>query len=164
MSDWRTKPEPEPLRPGGRVKDLPEGVRQIAEVIGRWKALAFVAAIPTYPRKGGGISRSIYIPRRLHVYHPLVQAIGRLDAEKLANKFGGEIINPGAAMATRLAARDQWIFEQAARGVTAGEIAKSVNLSVRRVKGIAKAVASASGIRSNRWRVKVEIPQEEKPG
>ena len=73
---------------------LPKSVQEIANVIGRDKALLLVGALPRY--WGGQTKVVLYVPTvaRLGVAHRLVQILGWIDAVKLCKSFGGEILYP----------------------------------------------------------------------
>lgn len=78
---------------------LPASVQEIADVIGRERALYLIGQLPRYL---GGVpgkksSRPIlYVPtpQHLHDNHDLVRILGRGDAMKLCNAFPGENLQP----------------------------------------------------------------------
>ncbi len=75
---------------------LPDSVQEIADVIGRERALFLIGQLPRcYPPSGGKREQVIlYVPKRLKADHALVKLIGWKDASKLVAAFGGEILRP----------------------------------------------------------------------
>ncbi|WP_052022825.1 hypothetical protein [Ralstonia solanacearum] len=78
---------------------LPESVQEIADVIGRERALYLIGQLPTYvagakDKKSAHISFSVPKLARLRDEHQLVRILGRADAEKMCQHFGGEILYP----------------------------------------------------------------------
>lgn len=88
----------------GHRPKLPQSVQDIADVIGRDKALYLIGQLPKcqvrdnrYKHRPGstGTQRVImYVPKRLKPDHVLVRILGWQDAERLVQAFGGEIICP----------------------------------------------------------------------
>ncbi|HDR9259609.1 TPA: hypothetical protein QDB21_005631 [Burkholderia vietnamiensis] len=77
--------------------DLPKSVQEIADVIGREKALHLIRSLPTYVagKPGKRCTRvMLYVPQRLRMDHPLVQILGFEDAAKMVDNFGGECLQP----------------------------------------------------------------------
>ncbi|MDN7699462.1 hypothetical protein R0290_10055 [Burkholderia semiarida] len=78
---------------------LPASVQEIADVIGRERALYLIGQLPRYV---GGVSGKqssrviLYVPtpQRLRDDHDLVRILGRADAEALCREFGGLNLNP----------------------------------------------------------------------
>jgi hypothetical protein len=116
---------------------LPQSVIEIAEVIGRDKALHLIGSLP---RSGSRSWRvCIYIPKeRLPKEHKLVQILGWDDACKLAEAFAGEILQPSNCRSIARAVRDRRLREMYQEGIQIEEIALSLNLSIYRVKEILK--------------------------
>lgn len=73
---------------------LPPSVQEIADVIGREKALLLVGKLPASSARSW--RRIVYIPKRLNCKsgHQLVCYVGWNAAEKLVRHFGGEILQP----------------------------------------------------------------------
>ncbi|HDR9053161.1 TPA: hypothetical protein QDB02_000858 [Burkholderia vietnamiensis] len=78
---------------------LPESVQEIADVIGRERALYLIGQLPRYVGGASGKQSSrviLYVPtpQRLRDDHDLVRILGRDDAMKLCNAFPGENLSP----------------------------------------------------------------------
>ena len=71
---------------------LPESVQEIAEVIGREKALEFIGRLPTSGSRAWRVC--VYIPKRLPADHKLVEMLGWHDAKRLVDAFSGMILQP----------------------------------------------------------------------
>lgn len=113
---------------------LPESVAEIAEVIGREKALDFVRQLP---RSGSRPWRAcIYIPKRLPADHKLVQMLGWDDASKLSYAFSGMILQPSTLEAMEKAHRNRQIIRAAGEGVPIEEIADVYEMSRYRIREI----------------------------
>lgn len=114
---------------------LPQSVMEIAEVIGRDKALHLIGSLP---RSGSRSWRvCIYIPKeRLPKEHKLVQILGWDDACKLSEAFAGEILQPSNCRSIARTVRDRRIREMARDGISLDEIGANVDLSVYRVREI----------------------------
>lgn len=114
---------------------LPQSVMEIAEVIGRDKALHLIGSLP---RSGSRSWRvCIYIPKeRLPKEHKLVQILGWDDACKLSEAFAGEILQPSNCRSIARAVRDRRIREMGRHGIDADQIARDVDLSIYRVREI----------------------------
>ncbi|WP_299297463.1 hypothetical protein [uncultured Tateyamaria sp.] len=113
---------------------LPESVAEIAEVIGREKAIDFVRQLP---QSGSRPWRAcIYIPKHLPADHKLVEMLGWHDASKLAYAFSGMILQPSRLDAMEKAHRNRQIVRAAGDGVPLEEIADVYELSEYHVKDI----------------------------
>jgi hypothetical protein len=78
---------------------LPTSAQEIADVIGRERALYLVGTLPSYTagaigKKSKRISFSVPTLSRLRDDHDLVRILGRADAEKMCRAFGGENLYP----------------------------------------------------------------------
>lgn len=130
---------------------LPESVQEIADVIGRERALYLIGQLPkTYPpstRTNHGATERVilYIPKSLRVDHPLVQILGWHDAMKLVRVFGGEIMQPANCREVYRRFRDQSIGRFIRLGMTTAQVAELMGVSDRHVRNVAR-----------------EIPQEER--
>jgi hypothetical protein len=81
--------------------NLPAIVQDIADVLGRERALFLIGQLPRCvitDRSKGGCTRAerviLYVPKNLKPSHPLVRILGWVDAERLVATFGGELLNP----------------------------------------------------------------------
>lgn len=83
---------------------LPESVAELADVLGRERALFLIGQLPICyvqdkrwnQRAGSRGSRRVilYVPKRLKPDHRLVTILGWNDAQRLVDAFGGEIVCP----------------------------------------------------------------------
>jgi hypothetical protein len=113
---------------------LPESVAEIAEVIGREKALDFIRQLP---RSGSRPWRAcVYIPKRLPLDHDLVAMLGWEDARKMSYAFAGMILQPSTLQAMEKAHRNKQILRAANEGVPIEEIADTYELSRYRIREI----------------------------
>lgn len=121
---------------------LPSSVQELAEVIGRERALFLVGMLPRCymgdSRYSGAVSARVilYIPKRMRVDHELVRMMGWDDAEKLRVAFGGEILCPATCADLYRPFRDQGIRRMAGEGVPMEIIAEWFGMGPRRVKDI----------------------------
>lgn len=115
--------------------ELPESVAEIADVIGREKALEWIGSLP---RCGSRKWRKcVYVPKRLdRVDHPLVRALGWEDANKVVRAFSGMILQPSNCRFIARGIRNQRILEMDDAGIPIKDIAIGVDLSRRQVKEI----------------------------
>jgi hypothetical protein len=130
---------------------LPASVEEIAEVIGRERALYLIGRLPRcFPPSGGGREQVImYVPKRLKPNHRLVQILGWRDAERLAGVFGGEILKPGNCRELYRPHRDEGIVRAAADGVPVAMIAAWFDVSTRHVQNVLRENAQEEGARPN---------------
>lgn len=132
---------------------LPKSVQEIADVIGRERALYLIGQLPTCEiidsRTGGrgGRRPMLYVPttRRLTPDHTLVRILGWNDAERLCNVFGGEILQPASCADIYRRFRDAEIIRMVREGMTVPQAAEVVGITDRQARNIAR-----------------EIPQEER--
>jgi hypothetical protein len=132
------------------LNDLPESVREIAEVIGREDALRLVGQLPTcYAGNDGKKSNRVimYVPKRLAPDHKLVEILGWNVAMKLVRHFGGEILQPANCNHLKARLRNRRILEMLGEGVPDSFVADEMEVTVRYV----------------RYLRHMENPQEEKP-
>jgi hypothetical protein len=117
---------------------LPGVVQDIADVIGRERALFLVGMLPRYVRRDqrGGEQVDLYVPRRLTPEHRLVRILGWDDAERLARAFGGELLKPSICTHLYRAQRDLAILRLAGEGVPKGMLAAWFEVSERHVQNL----------------------------
>lgn len=113
---------------------LPESVQEIADVIGREKALELIGKLPACGRRSWRVV--LYVPKRLKPDHKLVQLIGWPTADKLVRHFGGEILQPSNCRCVVRAQRNERIRDLAANDNNPQQIAEQVGLSERQVRNI----------------------------
>lgn len=121
---------------------LPNSAQEIANVIGRDKALYLIGQLPTVytPDKRWPDARKkttiLYVPKRLNVTDNLVRILGWIDAEKLVREFGGMLIQPANCMGLYRPHRDANIARLYAEGLTVAMIADWFDVSTRHVKNV----------------------------
>lgn len=117
---------------------LPASVQEIADVIGRERALYLIGRLPRcYPPSGGGREQVImYVPKRLRPMHRLVQILGWRDAERLVEVFGGEILKPGNCRELYRNYRDDGILGAAEDGIPVTMIAAWFDVSTKHVRNV----------------------------
>lgn len=123
---------------------LPKSVQEIADVIGRERALYLVGRLPrctTRDKRYPGATQShvmLYVPTvsRLPLDHQLVQILGYLDAVKLCQHFGGEILQPASCIEIYRRYRDEQIARMAGEKMTPSQIAAIMCMHVQYVREI----------------------------
>ena len=116
--------------------ELPKSVQEIAEVIGRERALYLIGQLPSCGRRAWRVS--LYIPKRLPLDHPLIELIGWSDAEKLVKAFPGEILQPSTCRSIQMGYRNKSIKKLARMGMSVELLAESFTLSPRQIRNILK--------------------------
>lgn len=125
---------------------LPRSVQEIADVIGRERALYLIGQLPrcsppsTRTGKGGEQRVIMYVPteRRLKPDHILVRLLGWNDAVKLCRHFGGEILQPGNCQEIYRRFRDRHIVRMVADGIPAKMVAEWMQVTDRHVRGLVR--------------------------
>lgn len=130
---------------------LPNSVQEIADVIGRERALYLIGQLPRCVAGAPGKQSSrviLYVPklRTLPTDHYLVRILGWNDAVKMARAFGGELLQPPNCSEIYRAYRDRMVREMRMQGMTHQYIAAVMAISDRQVRNIC-----------------AEIPQQELP-
>lgn len=118
---------------------LPASVQEIADVIGRERALYLIGQLPRCIAGASGKQSArviLYVPTvaRLGAAHQLVRILGWNDAVKLCQHFGGEILQPANCSEIYRRYRDQSIRGMAAAGGTANQISAVMGVSARFVR------------------------------
>ncbi|MEP3304332.1 MAG: hypothetical protein ABJO05_20410, partial [Roseibium sp.] len=113
------------------VARLPESVQEIAEVIGRDKALEFIGKLPVSGSRSWRVC--VYIPKRISFDHKLVELLGWQDACKMVYAFSGMILQPSNCRFIHRKHRDREIMRMLNEGMAINEIADRVELSTYRV-------------------------------
>lgn len=125
------------LTPGVYVDDLPNSVREIAEVLGREKTLYMIGKLPRAKSKDHPSGMPIlYVPKSLKLDHELVKLLGWEDANKLVKAFGGEILQPAPCTSIIKAFRHKVIRDMAKRGMKQKLIAVQADVSTSMVAKI----------------------------
>lgn len=123
---------------------LPKSAQEIADVIGRERALYLIGKLPrctppsTRSSKGGEQRVMLYVPTlaRLKPDHQLVRIIGWDDAVKMCRHFGGEILQPGNCAEIYRKFRDASIIRLVGDGVPVKTVAEWMNVTDRHVRGL----------------------------
>jgi hypothetical protein len=131
---------------------LPRSVQEIADVIGRERALYLIGQLPRCVAGVEGKQSSrvvLYVPSvsRLALSHPLVRILGYLDAVKLCKAFGGEILQPANCTDIYKSYRDLMIDRYTREGMPSNQVAA--------IMGVSRETVNA--------RRRTQIPQEELP-
>lgn len=113
---------------------LPPSTQEIADVIGREKALFLIGQLKPTPGRRWRIC--LYVPRRMPLDHWLVRLLGYQDAEALRREFGGIILQPGSCSHLVREFRNREVRRMAAEGMSHAEIADAVGLSSRHVRNL----------------------------
>lgn len=121
------------------LNDLPNSVREIAEVIGREATLRLIGKLPTcYAGADGKKSTRVimYVPKRLQPDHQLVTILGWNTAQRLVRVFGGEILYPANCRAIYAKYRDEAILKMLDAGARPSLVAELMGLSERHVRNL----------------------------
>lgn len=122
------------------MRKLPGSVQQIADVIGRDRALHLIGQLPRAYDPGHPSGQVIlYVPKSLKPNHPLVRILGYLDAQRLVKAFGGEILQPASCRDIYRRFRDATIDAMLASGERPAAIAELMGVSERHVCNRARA-------------------------
>lgn len=113
---------------------LPPSTQEIADVIGREKALFLIGQLKPTPGRSWRVC--LYVPRRMPLDHWLVRLLGYQDAEELRREFGGIILQPGSCSHLVREFRNREVRRMAAEGMSHAEIADAVGLSSRHVRNL----------------------------
>lgn len=119
------------------LNDLPESVREIAEVIGRYDALRLIKQLPKTAH-GRHIAKPImYVPKSMSLSNTwacfYLTALGWDKAMRLIRAFGGEILYPANCKQFESRQRDHDIRACLAAGEDADLIATIFNVPRRHV-------------------------------
>lgn len=125
------------------LEKLPESIAEIAEVIGREKALEFIDKLPAAGRRPWRVC--VYVPKRLPADHQLVRMLGWHDARRLCCAFSGMILQPSNGRFLYREYRNRQIIRMSALGMPVREIAEAVELSTYRVREILSEQQSEKG-------------------
>lgn len=120
---------------------LPGSAQDIAEVIGRDRALYLIGKLPRcFAGYEGRKSQRVimYVPKTLKPDHQLVEILGWHDARRLVAAFGGEILNPPTCQSIYLPFRARSIVQLVSDGIPEKEVADMMGVSVRRVRDLVR--------------------------
>lgn len=127
---------------------LPRSVQEIADVIGRERALYLIGQLPRCRVKDARSPKwerdrpMLYVPalRRLTPDHVLVAILGWNDAEKLCRYFGGEILQPANCAEIYRPFRDRGIAQMVADGIPPKLVAELFNVTDRHVRTVRREI------------------------
>ncbi len=122
---------------------LPKSVQEIADVIGRERALYLIGQLPRCIAGAPGKQSSrvmLYVPTlsRLTLSHDLVRILGYNDAVRLCRHFGGEILQPANCAEIYKNYRDKTIDSMLSSGMTAVHVAAIMCMNVQYVRELAR--------------------------
>ena len=114
---------------------LPQSVQEVADVIGRERALYLVGKLP---RSMGNRERIfLYVPKKLTPDHRLVEILGWAHARMLVDEFGGIILNLAACTCVYRVHRNHHIRRMAVKEQkTPGQLAELFGMSARQIQNI----------------------------
>ena len=113
---------------------LPASVAEIADVIGRDKALFLIGQMPVAGKRPWRVC--FYVPKILPADHMLVRLLGWHDAQKLTRAFSGMILQPSNCRFLHRHHRNREIRRMHAEDMPVADIADAVELSTYRVREI----------------------------
>lgn len=122
---------------------LPGIAQEIADVIGRERALYLIGQLPRcYVGREGGKSWQVvmYVPKTLRADHPLVRIMGWPDAKALVHAFGGEILKPASCADIYRRFRDSEILALSKLKLATTYIAEVMGVSVRHVQNLLREI------------------------
>jgi hypothetical protein len=121
---------------GGNMR-LSGVVQEIADVIGRERALFLIGKLPRIYCQARGTSQGervvMYVPKQITTQHVLVRILGWNDAAKLVQVFGGEVMQPGNCSEIYRAFRDRSIVRLHKQGMPKAELARLMNVHPRTI-------------------------------
>ena len=126
------------------LSDLPPTVRELAEVIGRAAALRLVGQLPEIiAGVPGRKSRRtmLYVPKSIGPGHRLFEILGQENAEKLARRFGGEMMHPANCRSVHQRTRDEAVRRMVQDGANVATVSALMRLSRRQIRNILDAGA-----------------------
>lgn len=139
--------------------NLPRSVQEIADVIGRERALFLVGKLPRcYVEdkrsretcKGGMSERVIlYVPKVLKPDHQLVAILGWHDAQKLVQHFGGELLAPSNCGTILRAWRNAAIVDMVRQGYPNKLVAELHAVTERHVRNVLAAENPQQAVNDN---------------
>lgn len=116
--------------------ELPHSVQEVAEVIGRERALYLAGQLPRCGSRAWRRFISIPRPARLKSDHRLVQVLGWDDAQALCEVFQGENIELATCTEMIRSWRDLNVRRLAQQGNSSAELARIFGLSQRQIRNI----------------------------
>lgn len=115
--------------------ELPRTVQEIADVIGRERALFLIGQLPKLWVPSQQYHKVIlYVPKRIKPSDPLVRILGWNDASKMVQHFGGEMLHPANCEYIYRKFIHRSITRMHNEGMDAKAIAELLDVSERTVK------------------------------
>jgi hypothetical protein len=115
---------------------LPGAVQEVADVIGRERALYLVGQLPPCGKRSWRRFVSVPHPRRLKPDHQLVRILGWDDAQRLSEVFGGELLELAACSDLPRRWRDLNVRHLARQGASSAVLAHLFALSQRQIRNV----------------------------
>ncbi len=133
---------------------LPESVQEIADVIGRDRALFLVGQLPRCHQtrkhsKQSGWHVILYVPKVIKPDHQLVQILGWQDAAKMVAGFGGEILHPANCSEVYRPFRDKSALAMIEQGMSPVAVAEVLGVSERHVRNLKREKAQEAFAAAN---------------
>lgn len=138
---------------------LPASVQEIAEVIGRERALFLIGKLPRCyttdkrkreTNKGGQSERVIlYVPKQLKPDHCLVSILGWRDASRLVDAFGGELLAPANCGEILRVWRNASIADACRNGLPVAMAAEWFGVTARHVRNVLSAENPQQAVNDN---------------
>ncbi len=112
---------------GRPLYDLPEAMEPIIDAIGRSAALSLVHVYP---------GAELYIPKpdNLTEEHPLAAFLGMPLAKRLAERFGGDVLDVPVCHRMLDAARAAQVVAALHAGVSVAEVTRRFGVTIRAVR------------------------------
>lgn len=107
---------------------------ELEDILGRALALRLIGDCWRYDEKALRWRTALYVPKVLPLGHHLEALLGRDAAQRLVDRFGGEILQPPRCSDVVRDAEQRGIRELAARGLQRRHIAFLMACSVRQVQ------------------------------
>ena len=121
---------------------LPDSVQEVADVIGRERALFLVGQLPRMQYRDTRFTGTfrqklqVYVPKHLSADHPLIRLLGWDDAQRMVRAFGGEILKLATCNEIYRRFRDASILRMRREGMSTKEIAEVVGVTMRHVRNV----------------------------
>lgn len=117
--------------------DLPGTLREVAEVIGRERAMYLAGQVLHWDRQGQrGKAGWVYIPKKLEPHHRLNELVTLDEALKLVEVFGGENLTISMPAGPVRRFRNMQIQHLASEGLRPEVIAYAVGITPRQVRNV----------------------------
>ena len=118
------------------LEGLPPTVVEIAEVVGREKALRLIGSVGASGQRSWRVC--FYVPKRIPPDHHLVRVLGWDDAQRFVRHFGGSILQPSNCNFMFRRFRKGEVLRRIAAGESYARIGEVVGLSVDHIRWIVR--------------------------